>query len=386
VEPVTAIWRSPWVHGPGWDGIWLLNGLWLAPVVVLLAGASADPERGPLDVFYFGVSAAFWMGHRVCSAYLAYGTAAYRPLLRAQPVRFVVLPLLVTLGCFAVFLPPDGALPLDRVERYVLLAIVDYVFVTYHFAAQHFGVLSLYRMRVGGAAWARRLDRWFALGVGGMLVFFADVLAGAVAYQDRWVGRWATIGRLADAQDHVRLAALLVLVAACVGMLVVEVRAARRSLPRVLYVLGLAIMVALALQPRHPFLFLVLWTSQHWIVATGLASRAVRKEPTPHRGALRALHAVNVRPQAVVALLVVASVVLLPIFEVEASWDGGRLYADRVFGTFADALRTSPFVPALLALGFASGFVHYLLDRAVYRLSDPAVRVAASGLVRSKNR
>src|SRR5262249_21600498 len=37
----------------------------------------------------------------------------------------------------------------------------------------------------------------------------------------------------------------------------------------------------------------------------------------------------------------------------------------------------------LLALGFATGFIHYLLDRSVYRMSDPQVRAAASGLIGS---
>src|SRR5206468_932289 len=30
---------------------------------------------------------------------------------------------------------------------------------------------------------------------------------------------------------------------------------------------------------------------------------------------------------------------------------------------------------------FATGFIHYLLDRSVYRMSDPQVRAAASGLI-----
>jgi hypothetical protein len=41
----------------------------------------------------------------------------------------------------------------------------------------------------------------------------------------------------------------------------------------------------------------------------------------------------------------------------------------------------SSWVPVLVALGFATGFIHYLLDRSVYRMSDPKVRMAASGLV-----
>ena len=88
----------------------------------------------------------------------------------------------------------------------------------------------------------------------------------------------------------------------------------------------------------------------------------------------------NVRPWAVVLLLVLSSIVLLPLFEVEANRQGGTYYGDRIFGAFATGLRTSSWVPALVALGFATGFVHYLLDRSVYRLSDPRVREAARGL------
>src|ERR1700741_3191671 len=95
---------SLWVRGPVWDGFWMLSALWLAPISLLLAHGYSNPESSPLDLLYFGLTALFWIGHRLCSTYLAYCTEAYRPLLRAQPIRFVALPLLITAGCFAVFL------------------------------------------------------------------------------------------------------------------------------------------------------------------------------------------------------------------------------------------------------------------------------------------
>jgi hypothetical protein len=362
----------------------MMSGLWLAPLVVWLARGYADPEESPLDSLYFGLTALFWIGHRLSSTYVAFCTEAYRPLLRAHATRFIVAPALVTAGCFVAFLTPDAALPCSPEERLVAFAIVDYVFVTHHFAAQHFGALSLYRARVGGAAHDRMktMDRLYALGVGGVLVFVADVLAGAVAYQDRWLDRWWLLPWLAAAQDEIRAGAALVLVLATAAMLAAELRAPRSSLPRVLYIVGIATMVALALRPRSPFLFLVIWTSQHWILATGLASRVAVAEPTPLRGAVRRmLHSLNVRPWAVVLLLAAASVVLLPLFEVEANRQDGIYYGDRIFGAVATGLRTSSWVPVLVALGFGTGFVHYLLDRSVYRLSDPDVRAAARGLL-----
>jgi hypothetical protein len=153
-------------------------------------------------------------------------------------------------------------------------------------------------------------------------------------------------------------------------------------LPRALYVLGISAMVAIALQPRSLFPSLVISTSQHWILATGLASRAPSGELPPARGPLRAvLHRLNTRPFALLVVLMTCSVLLMPWFEIEANGGDGTYYGDRIFGALAAGLRTSSWVPALLALGFATGFSHYLLDRSVYRFSDPRVRSAARGLL-----
>ncbi|MFZ0916596.1 MAG: hypothetical protein WAN04_06855 [Candidatus Udaeobacter sp.] len=379
---------SAWVRGPVWDGFWMLSALWLAPIILWLAHGYSNPESSPLDLLYFGLTALFWIGHRLSSTYLAYCTEAYRPLLRQQPVRFVALPILITAACFALFLPADSALPWTREERLIGLAIVDYAWVTYHFASQHFGALSLYRSRAGRSSCiqTRRWDRFFALTAGGVLVFVADILAGAVAYQEQWVDRWFPAW-IVSAENGIRGGAMLALFSITAIVLVAELRTPQWSLPRILYIVGLAVMVGLALRPRSLFLFLVIWTSQHWILATGLASQTPSAESTPTTGIVRRfLHRLNVRPWAVVLLLMLLSLVLLPVFEVEANRETGTYYGDRIFGALATQLRTSTWLPVLLALGFATGFIHYLLDRSVYRMSDPQVRAAASGLVRNRSR
>jgi hypothetical protein len=275
-------------------------------------------------------------------------------------------------------------MPWSREERIVALAIIDYAWVTFHFASQHFGALSLYRLRAGhvGHVGTRRLDRLFALGIGGVLVFVADLLAGAVAYQDQWMNRWPFLESIVSAQDQIRTGGTVVLLIITAVMLFAELRLPRFSVPRFLYIIGMAVMVGIALRPRSLFLFLVVWTSQHWILATGMASRVARGEPPPATGAVRqALHALNVRPWAILIFLTLISIVLLPLFEVEANRESGTYYGDRIFGALAAGLRESSWVPALVALGFATGFIHYLLDRSIYRMSDPKVRAAARGLL-----
>ena len=73
--------------------------------------------------------------------------------------------------------------------------------------------------------------------------------------------------------------------------------------------------------------------------------------------------------------------ILLPFLEVEGADVDAPLYAPRLFGEFATALRTSSWVPALVALGLTTALLHYWLDRCVYRFSHAATREAARGLL-----
>jgi hypothetical protein len=372
------------VSGLAWDAFWLQSALWLVPLALLLAYGYEDPTDSPLDWLVFGLTALFWLGHRFGSSWLAYATTAYRPLLRAEPMRFIFVPVAIAAACFAILLPGDDALPVTRLERVLILASVDFVFVTYHFAAQHFGVLSLYRVRSGRAAdpWTRRLDRLFALGVGGALVVVVEAITQTNLFQELWVPPWVDLDWLPEASGTLRMVAILLVVALTLVLIVSEARAPTVSLPRVLYVAGVAVMVGGGLYTQQPFLFVTVWTAQHWLAATALTTRVACAEPgTAGSPVWRALHAVNRRPWALLVVLGLFSVLLLPVLEIEAVRVDGTYYGDRIFGALAVELRDSQWVPVLVALGFTTGFLHYWLDRAVYRLSRPAVRIAARGLL-----
>jgi hypothetical protein len=372
------------VRGLAWDGFWLQSALWLAPLALLLAYGYDDPGESPLDWLVFCLTALFWISHRLGSTWLAYATTAYRPLLRAEPARFVIIPIAIATACFAILLPADDALPFTRSERVLALATLDFVLVTNHFAAQHFGVLSLYRVRSarGADVWTRRLDRIFALGVGGALVVVVEALLQTTLFENVWAGPWLDPEWLDDVSGPLRVVATTMVVALTLALLAAEIRAPSVSLPRVGNVVGVAMMVSVGLHTDRPMLFVAVWSAQHWLAASALATRVACAEPVTHRSPVwEMLHAVNRRPWALLLVLAVLSVLLLPVMEVEAIASDGTYYGDRVFGAFAVELRESEWVPTLLAVGFATGFLHYWLDRAVYRLSRPAVRIAARGLL-----
>jgi hypothetical protein len=375
-----------WIKSPAWDLVWILNPLWLAPLVLLLAHGHEDVRTSPVDGLFFALAVPLWLGHRVSSAWLAYATPAYRPLLATQRLRFVVAPLAIAVACFGLLIAPESVLPMPLTERVLWFAVLDYLLVSHHFAAQHLGLLSLYRARAGRTsdAVARRLDRWFALVVGGGFVVLAEALAGSIAFQDRWID--PLLGAAGGSEvlwRTLRDGGIVVVVILTALMLRVEVRSHRPSLPRAAYILSVSAMVLFAFLVRDPFLFIVLWSVQHWSAAMGLASLAA-SGGVQATGAhwQRLLAPINRRGWAVLLVLAVLSTLLLPVMEVEAVNDE-YAYADRIFGDAARWLRSSPFVPALLALGFAAGFIHYLLDRAAFRFSSPDVRQAARGLLQS---
>jgi hypothetical protein len=370
-----------WIKSPAWDLVWVLNMLWLAPLVFLL-GSGQDNARGsPVDWLFFALAVPLWFGHRVSSAWLAYATPAYPPLLATQRLRFVVAPLVIIAVCFAVLLAPESVLPVQLTERVLCLAALDYLLVSHHFAAQHYGLLSLYRERAGRPpdAMARRLDRWFALVVGGGFVVVANALAGSIAFQDRWIDPLLGEALTGTLARTLRDGSLVVIVALTALVLQVELRSQRPSPPRIAYILGVSAVVLLGF--LNPLLFLVLWSVQHWSAAMGLASLAASGGAEASAAHWQRLLApINRRGWAVLLVLAVLSTLLLPVLEVEAVTDE-YVFADRIFGDAALWLRSSSFVPALLALGFATGFIHYVLDRAAFRFSSPDVRHAARGLL-----
>lgn len=372
-----------WIKSPAWDLVWVLNPVWLVPLVLFLARGHGDARTSPVDTLFFALTVPLWLGHRFSSTWLAYATPAYRPLLAAQPLRFVVAPLAIGVTCFAAMLAPRSVLPMPVTERVVWLAVLDYLLVSQHFAAQHFGLLSLYRARAGRApdGVTRRVDFWFALVVGGGFVVLADALSGSIAYQERWIDPLLGLSGLHQLGHALRAGAIVSVAGLTALMLAGELRAERTSLPRVVYVLGVSGMALLALVSRDPFVFVVPWSVQHWSAAMAVTSLAASGGADESRARWhRLLAPINRHGWAVLLALAVISLLLLPVMEVEAV-DDGYVYADRVFGELARWLRSAAFAPALVALGFATGFIHYLLDRAAFRFSSPDVRSAARGLL-----
>ena len=102
----------------------------------------------------------------------------------------------------------------------------------------------------------------------------AEAVAQMNVFQGELLDAWLDREWLAEVSGVLRAGATSLVVAVTLALLAMEAGASRPSLPRALYAAGVALMVAAALHTEQPFLFVVIWTGQHWLVATAVDSFA----------------------------------------------------------------------------------------------------------------
>ena len=129
----------------------------------------------------------------------------------------------------------------------------------------------------------------------------------------------------------------------------------------------------------------MLWTLQHWMAALGLAAHMAGNDP--HQNYKKHVapaknNSLNHLSKTCVFLLILCtfSVIMTPFFEIEAISFGNR-YSEYLFPTLMEWLQNSEWYIFLVGIGLASGFLHYWMDRSVYRFSDQQTRKSAQRLL-----
>lgn len=367
----TTALGSPWLRSPVWDGFWMLSGLWL------LVPALLSPVLPATDQWIIAVAMlVLWLPHRFATAFNAYCLPAYHELIHAQWLRFFVLPAAIFAVTFAFLFLPEGLLPLQLPTRIQVLATAFFIYNSYHFGVQHFGVLCIYGIRAAQPRNPRvkTCERWFCLLVGGLVVCVAQILAGAEIVHDSLMYEALPFEQLHSAMVVTRWIAVPLVVVLTAGLLMVETRNPRRSLPKMLYVAGVGAQGVLAYF-LSPLAFLVLWGVQHWLVSvalTALISRNERFADVSTSPWYRFWGLFYGRFWPTVLILVAATIVLVPLFEI--SLHSGRP-REGLMQQISLILGENPWlVRTLLWLNFATVCLHFAMDRAVFRFSHPDVR------------
>jgi len=374
-----SYYTKGWIRSSNWDAFWLQSGIWLTILLLMLDSTRLQ------EIFYATGVFLFWISHRFSSFYLAWGTQAYKSLRRARKKRFVCFPIFIILVVLAVIYIPDSVSAFTVSERIIGLMMLDFAWGAHHFAAQHYGILQLYHYRLNTESTdsTKKYDRIFCWGVGGVLVIIAELLHGTSFLQEKHIlpnllSDWG----IEEIPLLIRFGTLIV-----VGSTLFMIRNAYRedySLPKILYLFGIGLMAFAAYQ-LDPFQFLMLWTLQHWLAALGLATHMggndLKHDEKQKNVSLKKYSKKTLwKPWPVLMCLCAFSVAMTPFFEIEAVSAGAR-YSEQVWPALMKWLQNSELYTFLVGIGLATGFLHYWMDRAVYRFSDLRTRKSALQLL-----
>ena len=337
------------LRNPAWDSTWLLCGLWLLPLVILL-----DWGEG-LEPFFLLCTLLFWLTHRFSSCFLAFTSPSYSSVRKVQPLRFLGVPILVILSVFVWLYSPWPTWTLT--EKILTLAIIDYAWALYHFAIQHYGVLRLYQLRQPGQS--QKIDtgekNWCLL-LGGIVPWFGELVQGTTWLQQEGllIVTWLTF----DSSSTWFLRGTVVFLSLIAWR---RLRSQNQSVAYRAYLLSL-LLLANAAWWLSPLAFLVLISVQHWLVAVGIAGHAYTVDSPKNQSSWR-----------IVGLWALLTILAVPFLDIDSVDVSNGLGAEWI-PSWQALLMESNWLTLFLGLAFASGFVHYLLDRAVYRFSDPILR------------
>jgi hypothetical protein len=339
-----------WIGGPWWDACWILSGLPIGIVATVLV-LSGVPYFGLLA---FGVI-VFQTAHTISPICLAWSHVAFRQIMLARPMKFMVVPLAILViwtiagyvgGLFwpqPIFNPVTLKIAITTYWQPLgLMGTIYGIWNIYHFGKQNFGVMSIYRRKYeqhamnsqprysGSSRLAcflsqRRFD----------LIFCCTTAWAVMAVP--YVHMTANYLRIEALQFYNVLAAYIAVAGIFAAvMLWREWQASRFCLGRIVLILANATAMASAMLWGLGGLGII--SMNHWLVAIGLAGRASRRTV-----------------DFPIAIIVIGAVLFWALFV--RGW----------------AIPTQV-AAAAVAFRLALGIVHFLYDRWIWKFTDPQVR------------
>jgi hypothetical protein len=346
-----------WIRSPWWDGIWILSGI---PFGAALTGLSTWLPTSAIILWTVLLTQT---GHLLSPMVLAWSHEDFRAIILRRRIKFVVVPMAILIGAALIGVVAGRHVPNMRFDAinfafaagpttfaefknpFMAMVALYAAWNAYHFGKQAFGVMSIYRHKQGGyGSRQRRIDLLYCCTVvwAAMVMPFIPRIAQGV---HDLVG-WPTAPHpFLDYVKPVYLGAAIVLITAMLGCEWFS----GRSLSRAIFILADGLGLILIWQ-------FGLWgfaiiSLNHWLVAIGIASHI--------RG-----NSLNCSPWP---------------FAMAVMGVGFALFC-LLFVDFAEVpehgLSTATLTFTTTTVGFrlGLGFVHFLYDRWLYKISDLRVR------------
>jgi len=359
-----------------------MSGFWIPTLCLLFPLDSVKP----LTIV---ITLLFWIGHRISSLYLGFCVGEYRQLLQARRGYFLVFPLCLLCLLAAFLLIPESMLPLSLVQRFILLAFLDYFLSLYHFSVQHYGVLSVYRGRLAHGQKDRTLlrwDWWICIGVSGIFSIVMDYINGELdrfpIFEHAPLLPQTTINGL-----RLGLTALVLL---AWGLTMRKYIQKQQGTARILYFSTLCYLTIASFY-LEPLLYFFAVQMQHWFVSVGLTTHMAgnsRFEPQaqPNASWYRPWAWINARALGPLLVLVLISICLTPMLEADYFILHNFETETLTVQGFLVHVEDSAWIYVFGWLAIFSSYLHYIYDRGVFRFSDPLTRETALPLLmRARN-
>lgn len=125
------------------DYFFIHSAYWVFPLCFALAFYDGLFLKAVLAFAFISIRIV----HTYFSIYLCIGHPMYRPIARMQKVRFYGIPFLIVAILTLFFIAPDFLIPWETKKRLSLYSLVVFPLTYWHYASQHYGVLSIYRSR-----------------------------------------------------------------------------------------------------------------------------------------------------------------------------------------------------------------------------------------------
>jgi hypothetical protein len=149
-----------------------------------------------------------------------------------------------------------------------------------------------------------------------------------------------------------------------------------QSLPRMMYLASLYVMSVVTMFIAPLFVF-ALHNIQHWLISLTLTSKMTYNSghTAPPPGHWYGFwHQVHRHRSVSLGILIVCCMAMLPVMEADAfilrQYNPDRLW----FGDFLTRITPTGWLHLFGVMAFCSGFLHYIYDRAIFRLSNKAIR------------
>lgn len=347
-----------WIHSLAWDLAWFQSALWIFPIFFGLYFLVGEFEFKFYSAIVFIL---FRLMHTYFSAYLCLGHPDYAQVSKDLKFRFYLIPIIITGGITLFFILPQSVFSLSIGERFNLYALLVFPLTYWHYALQHYGVISIYRSKAQQSLtpFHYNLEKWFCH----LSTTFLVTILTLKNFYDVSFGGFSLGSFLKIPVVDWNLITFCLIVPLVVLLTYHEFKNRVPSIPKLLYIWSIAFM-AILVTSQNLYVSWMLLDMQHFLVVFGLGGHMLSRGQAGRPG--KSLLSIST------VLISVSIILSLVYFYFNAHGLTPKNYS-LVLGQFMKPGENETLNLFFYGFFIATGICHYYFDRLAFRFSDKKI-------------